>query len=448
MEKLLRLSHTPEEEKIEIVSYYLKGAANDWWTIAQEAFKTTPGYGWNEFRASHEKKYYPPAMKHQKEQEFHNQEMGAMTLTEYTRKFDELSKFAKRLVPDEETRINQYVRQMEPSLNQLMVGHDFPTFQAAYKKAMAILAAIQNADKNKKKTFTPTVSHNSFIQKPLYQKPHYPKPLYQKPRHQKPFHQKSKPFAKKFQANLSNKIFPKGDNTEEGHKSYVCPKKTGTPLIQGRAYMMIDCGEEEQADTITGKFLVNSCMAFILFDTGASLSHVSPTFIAKAKLPNPEAIHASIAIPNGQTLNCKARYRGVPVIILGSTFPANLISLDLPGFDIILGMDWLAKYHAKFECRGQNISLRISLRARVTYKGYKPNTRVKVINVMKLASQMRKGEHTFLCNINSIGGEKLRIEDIPVVREFPEVFPEELPGIPPERDVEFSIDLVSGTAPI
>ncbi|XP_074310255.1 uncharacterized protein LOC141646081 [Silene latifolia] len=235
---------------------------------------------------------------------------------------------------------------------------------------------------------------------------------------------------------------------EEGHKSYVCPKKTGTPLIQGRAYMMIDGGEEEQADTITGKFLVNSCMAFILFDTGASLSHVSPTFVAKAKLPNPEAIHASIVIPNGQTLNCKARYRGVPVIILGSTFPANLISLDLPGFDIILGMDWLAKYHAKFECRDQKISLRNSLGARVTYRGYLPNTRVKVINAMKLASQMRKGEHTFLCNINSIGEEKLRIEDIPVVREFPEVFPEELPGIPPERDVEFSIDLVPGTAPI
>ncbi|XP_074315432.1 uncharacterized protein LOC141651629 [Silene latifolia] len=429
-------------------------------------------------------------MKHQKEQEFHNLEMGAITLVEHTRKFDELSKFTKRVVPDEETRINQYVRQMAPSLNQLIVGHDFPTFQAAYEKAMAIFAAIQNAYKKKKKTFTPTVSHNSFVQKPLYQKPHYQKPLYQKPRHQKLFHQMSKSSAKKFQANLSNKIFPKGDNTgnddtqgsnsscyrckqaahpgkqcngkpiicffckEEGHKSYVCPKKTGTPLIQGRAYMMIEGGEEEQADTITGKFLVNSCMAYILFDTGTSLSHVSPTFVAKAKFPNPEAvtpheaIHALIAIPNGQTLNCKAMYRGVLVIILGSTFPANLISLDLPGFDVILGMDWLGKYHAKFECRNQKISLRSPHGARVTYRGYIPNTRVKVINAMKLMNQMHKGEHTFLCNINSIGEEKLRIEDIPVVREFIEVFPEELPGIPPERDVEFSIDLVPGTAPI
>ncbi|XP_074305701.1 uncharacterized protein LOC141640921 [Silene latifolia] len=349
MEKLLRLSHTPEEEKIEIVSYYLKGAANDWWTIAQEAFKTTPGYGWNEFRASLEKKYYPPAMKHQKEQEFHNLETGAMTLTEYTRKFDELSKFAKRLVPDEETRINQYVRQMEPSLNQLMVGHDFPTFQAAYEKAMAIFAAIQNADKKKKKTFTPTVSHNSFIQKSLYPGAEGGHVKNVAKLVTDSLHKSSRAPHPGKQCNGKPIIcfFCK----EEGHKSYVCPKKTGTPLIQGRAYMMIDGGEEEQADTITGKFLVNSCMAFILFDTGASLSHVSPTFVAKAKLPNPEAIHASISIPNGQTLNCKARYQGVSVIILGSTFPANLISLDLPGFDIILGMDWLAKYHAKFECR-------------------------------------------------------------------------------------------------
>ena len=144
-----------------------------------------------------------------------------------------------------------------------------------------------------------------------------------------------------------------------GHKANVCPNKgkTSTPSasgaamstsatrINGKLFMMTEMEEDggDYADIITGTFLINSVPACILFDTGASLSHVSPTFIFKAKLVNPEKIDSNIALPNGQTLRCSARYSDVPINILGSIFPANLLRLPLPDLDIILGKDWLSK---------------------------------------------------------------------------------------------------------
>jgi len=66
---------------------------------------------------------------------------------------------------------------------------------------------------------------------------------------------------------------------------------------------------------------------------------------------------------------------------------------------------------------------------------------------MKLMSMHRKGYQVFLCTITSVPG-LLKLEDVRVVSEYPDVFPDELPGIPPERDVEFTIELVPGTGPI
>ena len=71
----------------------------------------------------------------------------------------------------------------------------------------------------------------------------------------------------------------------------------------------------------------------------------------------------------------------------------------------------------------------------------------KMVSVMKIMEMGRKGHQIYLCNIVKVDKET-PLNEIPVVQDFPDVFPDELPGLPPPRDVEFGIDLVPGTAPI
>ncbi|GKF48418.1 hypothetical protein Tco_0141669 [Tanacetum coccineum] len=93
------------------------------------------------------------------------------------------------------------------------------------------------------------------------------------------------------------------------------------------------------------------------------------------------------------------------------------MSIKLGSFDVIIGMDWLSKYHARLICDDKVIHIPI-------------NGETLIIRVMEKKS------------------DEKRLEDIPVVREFLEVFPENLPGLPPVLQVEFQIDLILGAAPV
>ncbi|GJT19679.1 reverse transcriptase domain-containing protein [Tanacetum coccineum] len=118
-------------------------------------------------------------------------------------------------------------------------------------------------------------------------------------------------------------------------------------------------------------------------------------------------------------------------------------------------MDWLAKYHAVIVCAEKIVRIPFGdgiLIVRGDGSSNKHGTRLSIISCTKAQEYLAKGCHVFLANITATKDEDKskgkRLEDVPVVREFPEVFPEDLPGIPPTRQVEFRIDLVPGAAPV
>ncbi|XP_074301470.1 uncharacterized protein LOC141632863 [Silene latifolia] len=205
---------------------------------------------------------------------------------------------------------------------------------------------------------------------------------------------------------------------EQGHKAADYPKKDATPAAanvpkpKGRIFMMSRAEAEAHPDLITGIFTVSDIPAYILFDTGASLSFISASFAKKAAIVSHSAETTTISFPSVEVVSCSMVFKDVPISIAGSILPATLISFSLAEFDIILGMDWLSRYDARFQCRDQNIFIKSPCGTKLTYRG------------MRLQP------------------------DVPVVSEYEDVFPYELPGIPPERDIEFAINLVPGIGPI
>ncbi|KAI5335990.1 hypothetical protein L3X38_026124 [Prunus dulcis] len=118
------------------------------------------------------------------------------------------------------------------------------------------------------------------------------------------------------------------------------------------------------------------------------------------------------------------------------------------GLDVILGMDWLAKHHASVDCFRKEVVFRSPGRPEVKLYGERRVLPSCLISAMTVKRLLIKGCSGYLAHVIDTRDHGLRLEDIPVVQEFPDVFPQDLPGLPPHREIEFTIELVSGTNPI
>ena len=128
----------------------------------------------------------------------------------------------------------------------------------------------------------------------------------------------------------------------------------------------------------------------------------------------------------GKELNASHLCPRVNINIMGVEFLANLIVLKSSGIDVILGMDWLSGCDGILQCHKRSVLLTSLKGDRVEYVVAALPSEVGIVNQMK----------------------GLPLEDIKVVCECTDVFSEDLPGMPPDRDIEFSIDLLPGTTPI
>ncbi|GJR14607.1 putative reverse transcriptase domain-containing protein [Tanacetum coccineum] len=129
--------------------------------------------------------------------------------------------------------------------------------------------------------------------------------------------------------------------------------------------------------------------------------------------------------------------------------------VELGSFDAIIGMDWLAKYQAVIVCAEKIVRIPWRNKTLIIHGDGSTQgnvTRLNIISCTKTQKYMEKGFPIFLAHITAKEvedkSEKKRLEDVPIVQDFPEVFPEDLPGLPPTRQVEFQIDLVPGAAPV
>ena len=186
-----------------------------------------------------------------------------------------------------------------------------------------------------------------------------------------------------------------------------------------------------------------------LIDPGSTHSYVCMEHVFN-KVPSTEklAYDMHVASPLGHSVSVNSVYRNCPIVIQAREFLADLISLPFREFDLILGMDWLTKHRAIVDCGQKTVVLRCSDQSEVIIQGIRSSVMSNVISAMQTRRFIRKGYEAFLDLILDSKRGQVELEKIPVVREFPEVFPKELPGIPPEREVDLSIEIVPVIAPM
>nr|GEZ12061.1 hypothetical protein [Tanacetum cinerariifolium] len=235
---------------------------------------------------------------------------------------------------------------------------------------------------------------------------------------------------------------PKGNGCFEcgnlRHFKKDCPKlnnkNRGNGNAQGWVYVVGNAERNGNAagnpdsNVVTGTFLLNNCYASILFDTSADKSFVSTAFSSLIDIfPTPLDNHYDVELADGKIVGINTIIRGCTLNFLNHPFTIDLMHIELGSFDAIIVFHGAESYIGR-------------------------ESRLTVISCSKVQEYRAKGCHVFLAQISATKeddkSEGKQAKDVPIIQDFPEVIPENLPGLPPARPVEFQIDLITGATPV
>nr|GEV41688.1 retrotransposable element Tf2 [Tanacetum cinerariifolium] len=278
------------------------------------------------------------------------------------------------------------------------------------------------------------------------------------------------PFKKQNVAKRVGKETPKGNGCFEcgasGHFKRECPKlknkNGGNRNAHGWVYAVGNAKKNENApvnpdsNVVTGTFLLNNRYASIVFDTGADRSFISIAFSSLVNI-DPTLLGSSydVELADGKIVGINTIIRGCTINFQNHPFNIDLMPIELGSFDVIIGIDWLRRCHAVIVCDEKLVQIPYGNET-LTFRGNESNnareSRLAVILCSKAQEYMAKGCQIFLAQISAKKeedkSEGKQLKDVPIVRDFLEVFPEDLPGLPPARPVEFQINLIPGAAPV
>ncbi|GJS58224.1 putative reverse transcriptase domain-containing protein [Tanacetum coccineum] len=471
-ESVFLRSNCTEDCKVKFATGTLTEEALSWWNSFAQPIGIEEAYKipWSEFKKLLIKKYCPRTEVKKMEDEFYNLTVKGNDLKTYIRRFQELAILCPTMVPNSEKLMEVFIGGLPRSIEGNVTASKPQTLEEAITITQRLMDqvtkhnSVQGTNDHKRKfddrrTFTnnnyqnnrnnnnnnrnndhhqqqnrrqetvrayaatPTENNRYAGNLPLCKKCnlHHTGPCTVKCQTcNKVGHQTR---------NCKNKGPATGSNLqpvsvtchacgEKGHYKNQCPKANNS--AHGRAYMLRDKNVHQDPNVVTGTFLLNQHLARVLFDSGADKSFVSISLASMLNIP-PITLDTTydIEMADGNLVGTNTVIQGCTLILLNQPFEIDLMPIKLGSFDVVIGMDWLSKYHARIICDEKVVHIPID-----------GETLIIRAQVMEKKSDER------------------RLEDIPVVREFLEVFPEDLPGLPPVHQVEFQINLMPGVASV
>nr|GFB85443.1 putative reverse transcriptase domain-containing protein [Tanacetum cinerariifolium] len=154
-----------------------------------------------------------------------------------------------------------------------------------------------------------------------------------------------------------------------------------------------------------------------------------------------------VELADGKVVSTNFISRGCTLNLLDHLFDIDLMPIELGTFDIIVGMDWLVERDALIVCGRKEVHVPYKNKTLVV-KSDSGVSRLKVISCIKAKKYIERGSQLFLAQLTESEPAKKQLQNVPVICNFPEVFLNDLPGLPPPRQVEFKIELIPGAAPV
>ncbi|KAL0533851.1 hypothetical protein IC582_028122 [Cucumis melo] len=400
LETIFRYMKCPEDQKVQCAVFMLTDRGTAWWETTERMLGgDVSQITWQQFKESFYAKFFSASLRDAKRQEFLNLEQGDMTVEQYDAEFDMLSRFAPEMIATEGARADKFVRGLRLDIQGLVRAFRPATHADALRLAVD-LSLQERANSSK------TAGRGS----------------------------------------------TSGQKRKAEQQPVPVPQRNFRPggaPHQGRVFATNRTEAEKAGTVVTGTLPVLGHYALVLFDSGSSHSFISSAFVSHARL-EVEPLHPvlSVSTPSGECMLSKEKVKACQIEIAGHVIEVTLIVLDMLDFDVILGMDWLAVNHASIDCSRKEVTFNPPSMTSFKFKGGGSKSLPQVISAIRASKLLSQGTWGILASVVDTREADVSLSSEPVVRDYPDVFPEELPGLPPHREVEFAIELEPGTVPI
>ncbi|GJT26250.1 putative nucleotidyltransferase, ribonuclease H [Tanacetum coccineum] len=507
METVFRISNCSAENQIKFATCTLLAGALTWWNTHVMTVTHDVAYSmtWVNLKKKMTDKYCPRNEMKKLEAELWNLKVIGTDVVKYNQRFQELALLCVRMFPEEADKIERYVGGLPDMIHGNIVASKPKTMQEAIEMATELMdkrvsTIAERQAENKRKL--ESTSRNNQNQQQQQNKRQNTGRAYTAGSGDKKSYGGSRPLCSKCNYHHDGPCAPKcykcnkyghiardcrgtgnANNTNnqkgtgsgqkptcfecgaQGHFKKECPRlknnkgnrgnQAGNDRAPAKVYVVGNAGANPD-NVVAGTFLLNNRYAYILFDTGADRSFVSTTFSSQIDItPSTLDHYYDVELADGRIIGLNTILKGCTLNFQNHQFNINLMPVELGSFDAIIGMDWLAKHQAVIACAEKIVRIPWKNKTLIIHGDGSTQgnvTRLNIISCTKTQKYMEKGFPIFLAHVTTKEiedkSERKRLEDVPIVQDFPEVFPEDLPGLPPTRQVEFQIDLVPGAAPV
>ncbi|WVZ63464.1 hypothetical protein U9M48_013094 [Paspalum notatum var. saurae] len=419
--KFSLLPHLSEQQKARFAAQCLHGPSGAWCASFLAMQPAGHQVTWDEFRAAFRAHYLPPSLIELKQREFRALRQGDMSVLEYVQAFIRLSQYSPEDVNTDPRRATRLLDGFDPTL-LTHLGRSYDSFNELVDVAIDMEHRLRQAHEDQQKKRLASTPPSSPSQRPRVDAPPSP-PAPMPPT----------------KSSTGYTCFKCG---KAGHFSRTCHSHQKTPgsvpMGKGKKsapkmgqlhYSQLEQVPEGEP-VLAGTFLVNDHPTVVLFDSGATFSFISQAYALKHGYEIIELKQRYHITAAGSSISTNHIVRDLCLKVGKESLFISPIVLPQLGIDVILGMEWLKQHKAMIDVGSRTVQLRSS------------NGTDVIIHV----PLHKHVSHTV--NVAETQTEAQALAKIPVACEYPDVFPEELPGLPPDRDVEFRIDLVPGTAPV
>ncbi|GJU23535.1 putative reverse transcriptase domain-containing protein [Tanacetum coccineum] len=420
--EMAELRETDRRHKAHMVKFAtctLLGAALTWWngqirTLGPDAYSMT----WEVLKKKLTNKYCPQGEIKKLEIELWNLKVKGNDVPTYTERFQELTLICTKFVTNETEKVDKYINGLPDNIYGNVKFSRPKTLDETIELANDLMDQIL-------RTYAERGSGNTNVAN----------------------------------TQRDNRAVPKGNGCFKcgapGHFKREFPKLKnkdgGNGNAQGWVYAVGNVekngntSRNSDSNVVMGTLLLNNRYASILFDTSADRSFISTAFSSLIDIaPTPLENSYDVELADRKIVGIDTIIRGCTLNFLNHPFNIDLMPVELGGFDVIIGMDRLRRCHVMIVCDEKLVRIPYGNETLIFCSNKSNNgreSRLTIISCSKAQEYIAKGSQIFLAQISAKKeedkSEGKQLKDVPIVRDFTEVFPEDLPGLPPARPVEF-----------
>nr|GEX28889.1 hypothetical protein [Tanacetum cinerariifolium] len=432
MESVFHISGYTVDNQVKFATCTLLGAALTWWNGHVRTLGHDAAYAmtWGTLKRKLTDKYFPKGEIKKLEIELWNLKVRGNDVTAYTQRFQELALTCTKFLADETKKIAKYIGGVSDNIHGNVMSARPKTLDDAIELANDLMdqklrTYAKRHNDNKRKADD---SSRNNQQQQSHKKENVARAYTDGPGEKKAY-TRNLP--------LDCRVKTNNNNNNKNQKAGACYKCGNTGQIKKNYPKLKNRWNGNEDGVAQGR-------AYAL---GGKDANLDSNVITEN--------HYDVELANGKIIGVNTLIRGCTLNFMNHPFNIDLMPVPLRSFDVIIRMDWLTKYHGVVIYDEKIVRVPFG-REMLIFQGdgnnQREESRLNIILCTKAQKYLSKGCDVFLAHITTKEAkdksEGKRLEVMPIVRDFSEVFLEDFPGLPPARQVEFQIDLVPGVAPV